>query len=79
MCIGHVAPESEVGGPIGLVQDGDTVRVSIPNRTLDLMIDEETLLERRASWKPQQPRYSTGALAKYARLVGSAERGAVTG
>ena len=79
MCIGHVAPESEVGGPIGLVQDGDTVRVSIPNRTLDLMIDEEALLERRASWKPQQPRYSTGALAKYARLVGSAERGAVTG
>ncbi|HEX2155231.1 MAG TPA: dihydroxy-acid dehydratase [Acidimicrobiia bacterium] len=79
LCIGHVAPESEVGGPIGLVQDGDTVRVHLANRTLDLMIDEETLLERRANWKPHHPRYVTGALAKYARLVGSAERGAVTG
>lgn len=78
-CIGHVAPESEVGGPIGLVEDGDTVRVHLPNRTLDLMVDVETLAERRSDWKPQEPRYTTGALAKYARLVGSAETGAVTG
>lgn len=79
LCIGHVAPESEVGGPIGLVQDGDTVRVHLANRTLDLMLDEETLAERRADWKPHEPRYPSGALAKYARLVGSAEHGAVTG
>jgi dihydroxy-acid dehydratase len=78
LCIGHVAPESEVGGPIGLVQDGDTIRVRLSTRTLDLMVDEETLAERRANWKPHEPRYTTGALAKYARLVGSAEHGAVT-
>ncbi len=79
LCIGHVAPESEVGGPIGLVYDGDTIRVHLANRTLDVMVEEEELSERRADWKPREPRYPTGALAKYARLVGSAETGAVTG
>lgn len=79
LCVGHVAPESEVGGPIGLVEDGDTVRLHLANRTLDLMVDAETLEARRADWKPHQPRYRKGALAKYARLVGSAETGAVTG
>lgn len=79
LCIGHVAPESEVGGPIGLVHDGDTIRVHLANRTLDVMVDADVLAERRADWKPHEPRYPTGALAKYARLVGSAETGAVTG
>jgi len=79
LCIGHVAPESEVGGPLALVEEGDRIRVSIADRRLDLLVDENTLSERRADWKPQPPRYSTGALAKYARLVGSAETGAVTG
>ncbi|CAN5805792.1 dihydroxy-acid dehydratase [soil metagenome] len=79
LCIGHVAPESEVGGPIALVEGGDTIRVHLANRTLDLMVDEVTLAERRANWKPHEPRYPTGVLAKYARLVGSAETGAVTG
>ncbi|MGA7273191.1 MAG: dihydroxy-acid dehydratase [Acidimicrobiia bacterium] len=79
LCIGHVAPESEVAGPIALVEDGDTIRVHLPNRTLDLMVDEDELAERRANWKPHEPRYPTGVLAKYARLVGSAETGAVTG
>ncbi len=79
LCIGHVAPESEVGGPIALVESGDTIRVHVANRTLDLMVDEVTLAERRANWKPHEPRYRTGVLAKYARLVGSAETGAVTG
>lgn len=79
LCIGHVAPESEMSGPIGLVHDGDTIRVNLPNRTLDLMVDEDELAERRADWKPHEPRYTEGVLAKYARLVGSAETGAVTG
>lgn len=79
LCIGHVAPESEVGGPIGLVEDGDTIRVDVPARTLEVLVDDEVLEKRRAAWSPREPRYPTGALAKYARLVGSAASGAVTG
>lgn len=79
LCIGHVAPESEVGGPLGLVAEGDQILVDLPARRLDLQVDEATLTERRAGWKPHPPRYPTGALAKYAKLVGSAETGAVTG
>ncbi|HLU30147.1 MAG TPA: dihydroxy-acid dehydratase, partial [Acidimicrobiia bacterium] len=79
LCIGHVAPESEMGGPIALVADGDQIRVHLANRTLDVMVDEATLATRRADWKTHEPRYHRGALAKYARLVGSAENGAVTG
>jgi dihydroxy-acid dehydratase len=78
LCIGHVSPESEVGGPLGLVEEGDLVRVDLPARTLDVLVDAEALAGREAGWKPLPPRYPTGALAKYARLVGSAERGAVT-
>lgn len=78
LCIGHVAPESEEGGPVGLVEEGDPIRVDLPARRLDLLVDEAVLDERRARWKPHPPRYPTGALAKYARLVGSAEFGAVT-
>ena len=73
LCIGHVAPESETGGPIGLVQNGDGVRVDIANRQLDLLVDDGTLAERRADWKPHAPRYDSGVLGKYARLVGSAD------
>lgn len=79
LCIGHIAPESEVGGPIALVEEGDTIRVDVPARTLDVLVDEATLAERRKAWTPNEPRYTTGALAKYARLVGSAANGAVTG
>ncbi|HSM43600.1 MAG TPA: dihydroxy-acid dehydratase [Acidimicrobiia bacterium] len=79
LCIGHIAPESEVGGPIGLVEEGDVVRVDVPARTLDVLVDEATLEKRRKAWKPKDARYPTGALAKYARLVGSASNGAVTG
>jgi dihydroxy-acid dehydratase len=78
LCIGHVAPESETGGPIGLVHDGDRIRVDIAERRLDLLVDEATVAERQADWKPHPPRYDTGVLAKYARLVGSADTGAVT-
>lgn len=78
LCIGHVAPEAANGGALALVEEGDPIRVDLPARRLDLLVDEATLATRRAGWKPPEPRYTTGALAKYARLVGSAEGGAVT-
>jgi dihydroxy-acid dehydratase len=78
LCIGHVAPESEVGGPLGLVADGDRIRVDVPARRLDVLVDDAVLEQRAAGWKPSPPRYTSGALAKYARLVGSAGQGAVT-
>ncbi|MFV1963213.1 MAG: dihydroxy-acid dehydratase, partial [Acidimicrobiia bacterium] len=77
LCVGHVAPEAAHGGPIALVEEGDRIRVDIPNRRLDLLVDEGTLETRRSGWEPIPPRYTTGALAKYAKLVGSAESGAV--
>ncbi|MGA7097095.1 MAG: dihydroxy-acid dehydratase [Acidimicrobiia bacterium] len=78
LCIGHVAPESEVGGPIGLIEEGDQVRVNLPARTLDVLVSSEELEARSGRWQPHPARYPTGALGKYARLVGSAESGAVT-
>jgi len=79
LCVGHVAPESEVGGPLALVEEGDLVRLDIPARRLDLAVDLDELARRRNDWKPGLARYPSGVLAKYARLVGSAETGAVTG
>jgi dihydroxy-acid dehydratase len=76
-CIGHVAPEAPHGGPIALVQDGDRIRLDVEARTLDLLVDEAELATRRAGWKPREPRYTTGVLGKYAKLVGSAAQGAV--
>lgn len=77
-CIGHVSPESEVGGEIGLIEEGDRIKLDVEQRSLDVLVDEETLAQRREKWSPSPPRYETGALAKYARLVGSATEGAVT-
>ena len=77
LCVGHVSPEATDGGPIGLVRDGDRIRIDIGARTLDLLVDEEELVRRRAEFVPLPPRYDRGVLAKYARLVGSASRGAV--
>ncbi|HJQ90390.1 MAG TPA: dihydroxy-acid dehydratase [Acidimicrobiia bacterium] len=79
LCIGHVAPESEAGGPMALVAEGDRVRVDVPARRLDVLVDQQVLDNRATTWSPHPARYETGALAKYARLVGSAETGAVTG
>ncbi|HET8567579.1 MAG TPA: dihydroxy-acid dehydratase [Candidatus Limnocylindria bacterium] len=76
--IGHVAPEAAVGGPIALVQDGDTIRIDPAGRRIDLEVADAALATRRASWREPEPRYRTGALAKYARLVSSASEGAVT-
>ena len=79
LCVGHVAPEAVDGGPIALVADGDRVRIDIPNRTLDLLVDETELAERRRAFTPLPPRYDRGVLAKYVKLVGSASKGAITG
>lgn len=79
LCIGHVSPESEVGGTIALVCEGDRIRIDIPGRRIDVLVDVETLAQRRSSWEPETARYQHGALAKYAKLVGSASAGAVTG
>jgi dihydroxy-acid dehydratase len=77
-CIGHVAPEAVDGGPIALVADGDRIVVDVANHTVDLMVPDDELARRRAGIKHPAPRYTTGVLAKYARLVTGAERGAVT-
>ena len=79
LCIGHVAPEAAAGGAMGLVEEGDRIRVDLPARRLDLLVADAELDERRARWSPPAPRYPTGALGKYAKLVGSAEHGAVCG
>ncbi|MGI9093047.1 MAG: dihydroxy-acid dehydratase [Mycobacteriales bacterium] len=78
-CVGHVAPEAAVGGPIALVRDGDKIRLDAPARTLDLLVDDAELQRRRADWTRPEPRYPTGVLGKYAKLVGSAADGAVCG
>jgi len=76
-CIGHVAPEATDGGPIALAQTGDKIRLDLAARRLDLLVDEAELAKRRATWKPAAPRYTTGILGKYAKLVGSSAKGAV--
>jgi dihydroxy-acid dehydratase len=77
-CIGHVAPEAVDGGPIGLVADGDRIVIDIPSRSIHLDVADDELLRRRDGWKVPDARYKTGVLAKYARLVTGAERGAIT-
>jgi dihydroxy-acid dehydratase len=79
LCIGHVAPEAADGGPIALVRDGDRIRLDLAARTLDLLVDEAELADRLKDWVPLPPRYTTGVLGKYAKLVGSASRGAICG
>ncbi|MFV0307893.1 MAG: dihydroxy-acid dehydratase [Desertimonas sp.] len=77
-CIGHVAPEATDGGPIAFVRDGDRIRIDVPTKTLDLVVDDAELTARRAGWTPNPPRYTKGVLGKYARLVQGAETGAIT-
>jgi dihydroxy-acid dehydratase len=77
-CIGHIGPEAAVGGPIGLLRDGDVVAIDAEAGTLDLEISEDELQARRAGWQPRTTQYGSGTLWKYAQTVGSAEKGAVT-
>ncbi len=79
LCIGHVAPEAVDGGPIALVADGDRIVLDVPSRRIDLDVPADELERRRVGVKHPEPRYPTGVLAKYAKLVSGAERGAVTG
>ena len=77
-CVGHVAPEAVDGGPIAFVEDGDRIVIDATEHTIDLLVDEATLEARRANWKLPEPRYTSGFLAKYARLAQGAETGAIT-
>jgi dihydroxy-acid dehydratase len=77
-CIGHVAPEAVDGGPIAFLRDGDIIRVDVPNRKLDVLVDPAVLESRRADWVLPEPRYTSGVLAKFAKLVQGADMGAVT-
>jgi len=76
--IGHVAPEAADGGPIALIEDGDTVTVDIPERELSVDLSDSELADRREAWEPREPAYTSGVLGKYARDFGSAAKGAVT-
>ena len=76
--IGHVAPEAAVGGPIGLVRDGDTIVMSVEDRELNVRVPEEELARRRREWTAPPPKHDSGVMAKYAKLVSSASKGAVT-
>ena len=76
-CIGHISPEAMEGGPIALIHDGDTISIDIPRRKLELCVSNEELAERKAAWKQPEPKVKTGYLSRYARLVTSANTGAV--
>jgi dihydroxy-acid dehydratase len=76
---GHVAPEEANGGPIAALQDGDPIVFHVSGRRLDVELSDEAIAERLRQWQPPTPRYQTGVMAKYARLVSSAAEGAVTG
>jgi len=76
-CIGHISPEAAVGGPIGLLQNGDVVAIDIPNNKINVKLTKKELTQRKKAWKPPEPRIKTGCLAKYAALATSADTGAV--
>lgn len=75
--IGHISPEAAVGGPIALVEEGDRIRINIPETKLELLVSEEELAARRAKWQPREPKVTTGYLARYASMVTSGNRGAI--
>jgi dihydroxy-acid dehydratase len=79
LCVGHVAPEAVDGGPIAFLRDGDRIRLDVANGTLDVLIDADEFASRREGFTPPPPRYKSGVLAKYVKLVGSAANGAICG
>ena len=78
MVVGHVAPEAAVGGPIGLVREGDSITIDAHQQLIQVNISDAELAQRRTAWRPPQPRYTRGVLAKFAKLASTASRGAVT-
>jgi dihydroxy-acid dehydratase len=76
-CVGHISPEAMEGGPIGLLQDGDQILLDIPGRKLEVKVDDAELAKRKAAWVCPEPKVTTGYLARYAKLVTSANTGAV--
>lgn len=78
MVVGHVAPEAYLGGPIGLVEEGDSITIDAHKLLIQLNVSDEELARRKAQWKQPAPRYRRGLLSKYMRLVSTASRGAVT-
>jgi dihydroxy-acid dehydratase len=77
LCVGHVAPEAVDGGPIAFIKNGDQIRIDVKARTLDLLVDEKELTERRKDFKPLTHKFTRGVLGKFSKLVGSASKGAV--
>ena len=75
--IGHVSPEAAVGGPIALVEEGDMIRINIPETSLELLVSDEELAKRKANWQPREPKVTAGYLARYAAMVTSGNRGAI--
>jgi len=75
--IGHISPEAAVGGPIALVEEGDIIKINIPENKIELAVSDEILAERKANWVPREPKVTTGYLARYASMVTSGNRGAV--
>jgi dihydroxy-acid dehydratase len=76
-CFGHISPEAAVGGPIGLLKNGDIIEIDIPNNKINVKLSEAELAERKKAWKPPKPRITGGYLAKYASMATSADTGAV--
>jgi dihydroxy-acid dehydratase len=77
--VGHVAPEAAVGGPIAAIKNGDSIVIDVKRRRIDVEVSAAEMKRRLAKWRPPKPRYTSGVMAKYARLVSSASEGAVTG
>jgi dihydroxy-acid dehydratase len=76
--IGHVAPEAASAGPIAAVKEGDMIRIDLAEKTIDLDVPHNVVMERLAQWKPQEPKYKSGVFAKYCALVSSSAEGAIT-
>jgi dihydroxy-acid dehydratase len=76
-CVGHISPEAAIGGPIGLLKNGDIIEIDIPNNTINVKLSDKQLAERKKSWKPPKPRITKGYLAKYASMATSADTGAI--
>jgi dihydroxy-acid dehydratase len=78
-CIGHISPEASAGGPIAILKDNDIIEIDIPKRKIEVKLTKEQIQERFKNWKPLPPKIKTGYLARYSKLVSSADKGAVLG